>query len=335
MAANQLMEDLQRRASAQLGGGYQVPVQQAPADNAKYTHSYNSTPVERNGQTYNGTHTMTFEAPKTASAQWGSLNDMKNHFRDQQQRYDPAVQEQRARSVGGNSLLQGVVNARNRAMNEVVYPTANIRNARALLGQMQDNEYKQGYLSQMGADRAQRQNQFISNLAHKKQVMDLQAQQFDRTHDLNVQNAQYTRNAKNNTPKDALKYGKLIDATYAGNYDEDTVNYLRNNQGQNDRLKAAYIQNGGNFTPAQYDDGGWFGGERLNIGAGNQNTTAQKQQAQQQTQQSEADEFNSWLETRKGNTPNYDNKTTNPDYNTTAGTKWWDDPKYRTNPSSL
>ncbi|MGE4510092.1 MAG: hypothetical protein AB7D43_03215 [Sulfurimonadaceae bacterium] len=333
MAANQLMEDLQRRASAQLGGGYQTPVQQAPADNAKYTHSYSNTPAERNGQTYNGTHTMTFEAPKTASAQWGSLNDMKNHFRDQQQRYDPAVQEQRARSVGGNSLLQGVVNARNRAMNEVVYPTANIRNARALLGQMQDAQYKQGHLDELAAGRSQRQSQFISELAQKQQDMNLRAQQFDLTHDLNVQNAQYTRNAKNNTPKDALEYGKLFDATYAGNYDEDTVDYLRDNQGHYDRLKAEYIQNGGNFTPAQYDDGGWFGGERLNIGAGNQNATAQKQQTKQDQQQNEASEFQAWLEKRQGNTPNYDNKTTSLDH-TVTGAKWWDDPKYRSNPTS-
>ena len=322
------MEDLQRRASAQLGGGYQVPVQQAPADNAKYTHSYSNTPAERNGQTYNGTHTMTFEAPKTASAQWGSLNDMKNHFRDQQQRYDPAVQEQRARSVGGNSLLQGVVNARNRAMNEVVYPTANIRNSRALLKQMQENDYKQGYLSQMGADRAQRQNQFISNLAHKKQAMDLQSQQFDRTHDLDMQNAKYTRNAKNNTTKDALERGKLFDATYAGNYDRDAVEYLKKNQADYDKLKADYIANG-TFTPAQYDDGGWFGGARLNMG--NQNQAGQ-QQTQAQETKNEAQDFQKWLEARGGKT-NIDIDTTTPIE--TQGARWWDDPKYKNNSNSL
>ena len=331
MAANQLMEDLQRRASAQLGGGYQAPVQQAPADNAKYTHSYSNTPVDIGGKKYNGTHTMTFEAPKTASAQWGSLNDMKNHFRDQQQRYDPAVQEQRARSVGGNSLLQGVVNARNRAMNEVVYPTANIRNARALLGQMQDAQYKQGHLDELAAERSQRQNRFISELAQKQQDMNLRAQQFDLTHDLNVQNAQYARSAKSNDPKDAIERGKLFDATYAGNYDRDAVEYLKKNQADYDKLKADYIANG-TFTPAQYDDGGWFGGARLNMG--NQN-----QAGQQQTQAARVD-------------PNYKSDPAYKDFlreeairknkeimgrdeNITSPQAWWNDPRYKNNPNSL
>jgi len=179
--------------------------------------------------------------------------------------------------------------------------------------------------------RQQRQNQFISELAQKQQDMNLRAQQFDLTHDLNVQNAQYARQAKGNDTDAMLKRGKLFDETYAGNYDQDTVGYLRDNQAHYDKLKADYIANG-TFTPAQYDDGGWFGGARLNMG--NQN-----QAGQQQTQAARVDpNYKSdpaYKEFLREEAIRKNKEIMGRDENIGSPSKWWDDPKYKNNPNSL
>lgn len=227
----EMMDRLKRIAGSQLGAQQQQKKQAYKPTEVK--HSFDSAPKQQNGTAYKGTHNIEFKGNKDNGAK--SLAEQKQDSIARTRQYESGMQSNskygnphnlvNADRYNANPLLRGVIDASERAMNRTVIPQANIRNARKLFDSLSQDQYRRG------------------NVATAQDRNDMLANQFARTHDLEMQKQVYanSKGKKTAKPSDIKTRGVLFDEMAMGQYGENFADFDEDTKA---KAKKYYMLNG-------------------------------------------------------------------------------------------
>jgi hypothetical protein len=272
-----------------------------------YNHSFDATPVQRDGAMYGGTHNMSFSG---GSGGFDTRQaDIERVRREQAQLQEARHQRNLASARGdmggfnygmsqrkstGNRLLDSVNQRADLAMQRTVIPMQQQKQQNRILEMLVNQQISDAQLAQQQAQAEQMQGYRQASLAQNQAQYD-RTMQYNQERDLlNAQQQQQAQQAKTNNSMDFSRYNagnKYFDENYKAIYSPEIAEYLGNNEALRAQARDHFSRTGQPLAMIPSTEKGWFGSDRV-VYKPQYDMPAVGQDLEDQ----EEDEFLRWLE---------------------------------------